>query len=115
MNIDVPYNCNDSPEIEVEVTVSITLSKTVKVVVDDYRIAESSDENGSYASYDLSECNLNKAVENQVVLPQNLAEYTERMFNQDLNLKAAGIPKYLKDAIIDCKDWHVDEMEIIKD
>lgn len=115
MNIDVPYNCNDSPEIEVEVTVSITLSKTVKVCVDDYRITESADENGSYASYDLSECNLNKAVENQIVLPQNLAEYTERIFNHDINLKAVGMPKYLKDAITDCKDWCVDEIEIIKD
>ena len=109
------YNQVNSPEIEVEVTVSITLSKTVKVLVDDYKITESADENGSYASYDLSECNLNRAVENQVVLPQNLAEYTERMFNHDLNLKAAGMPKYLKDAITDCKDWHVDEIEIIKD
>lgn len=110
---DAPWNQVDLPEKEIEVTISVTLSKTVKVMVDDYEVEEDADEDGRYLSYDFSECDLNKAVEDQVVLPQNLAEFTERMFNHDLNLKAAGMPKYLKDAIADCKDWCVDEMEVI--
>lgn len=108
-----PYNQVDLPEKEIEVTVSVTLSKTVKVLVNDYNVEEDADEDGRYVSYDFSECDLNKAVEDQVTLPQNLAEFTERMFDQDLNLKAAGMPRYLKGAIKDCKGWNVDEMEVI--
>lgn len=106
-------NNYDYPEREVEVTISITLSKTAKIKVNDYVVEEDEDENGKYLSYNYSECNLYKAVENQITLPQNLAVFTERMFNHDLNLKAAGMPKYLKDSIEDCKDWSVDEMEVI--
>ena len=110
-----PYNQIDLPEKEIKVTVSVTLSKTVKVLVNDYSVEEDADEDGKYLSYDFSECDLYKAVEEQVVLPQNLAEFTERIFNQDLNLKAAGMPKYLKGAIKDCKGWNVDEMEVIEE
>ena len=107
------YEQEDLPSKEVEVTISVTLSKTVKVMVDDYVVEEDADEDGRYLSYDYSDCDLQRAVEEQVVLPQNLAEYTENMFNHDLNLKAVGMPRYLKDAIADCKDWCVDEMEVI--
>ena len=107
------YEQEDLPSKEVEVTISVTLSKTVKVMVDDYVVEEDADEDGRYLNYDYSDCDLQRAVEEQVVLPQNLAEYTENMFNHDLNLKAVGMPKYLKDAIADCKDWCVDEMEVI--
>lgn len=108
-----PYNQVDLPGKEIEVTVSVTLSKTVKIVVDDYEVEDDWDEDGRYVSYNFSNCDLYKAVENQIVLPQSIAEFTERMFNHDLDLKAAGIPKYLKNAIEDCKDWVVDEMEVI--
>lgn len=110
---NAPWNQVDLPEREIEVTISVTLSKTVKVMVDDYEVEEDADEDGRYLSYNYDNCDLYRAVEDQVVLPQNLAEFTERMFNHDLNLKAAGMPKYLKDAIADCKDWSVDEMEVI--
>lgn len=112
---NAPYNQVELPEREIEVTVSVTLSKTVKVVVDDYQIEEDADEDGRCFNYDFSECDLHKAVEDQVVLPQNLAEFTERMFNQDLNLKEAGMPKHLKGAIADCKGWNVDEIEVISE
>lgn len=112
-NPDAPWNQVDLPEREIEVTISVTLSKTVRVTVDDYQVDEGTDEDGYYRSYDYSECDLNKAVEDQVVLPQNLAEYTERIFEHDLNLKAAGMPKYLRNAISDCKDWSIDDYEVI--
>lgn len=110
-----PYNQVDLPEKEIEVTISVTLSKTVKVTVDDYEVDEGRDEDGYYCNYNFSECNLQKAVEDQIVLPQNLAKFTEEMLNQDLNLKAAGMPGYLKGAIADCKGWTVDEMEVISE
>lgn len=108
---DAPWNQVDYPEKEIEVTVSVTLSKTVKILVDDYSV----EDDEGYTSYDYSKCDLKKAVEDQITLPQNLAEFTERIFNQDLNLKETGMPKYLKDAIADCKDWCVDEMEVISE
>lgn len=110
---DAPWHQEELPKKEVEVTVSVTISKTVKIEIDDYKVEEIIDENGRYLSYDYSDCNLHKAVEEQIVLPQNLAEFTERMFTQDLDLKAAKMPRYLKEAVIDCKDWIVDDMACI--
>lgn len=81
----------------------------------DYKIDGGLDEDGPYYEYDYSKCDLHKAVEEQVVLPQNLAEYTERMFNHDLNLKAVGMPKYLKSALEDCKGWTVDDFEVVSE
>lgn len=111
---EAPWNQVDElPYKEVEVTISVSLSKTVKVRVNDYTVEYKDYEEGWFPSYDFSKCNITEAVKEQVVLPQNLAEYTEIMFNHDLNLKAAGMPKYLKDAIADCKGWTVDDMECI--
>lgn len=110
---DVPWHQEELPKKEIEVTVSITISKTVKIAVDDYKVEEIIDENGRYLSYDYSDCNLHKAVEEQLVLPQDLAEFTERMFIQDLDLKAAKMPRHLKEAVTDCKDWIVDDMACI--
>lgn len=108
-----PWNQVDLPEKEIEVTISVTLSKTVKVSVNDYTVEEDTDEDGRCLSYDYSDCDLHKAVEDQIYLPQNLAIVTERLFDQDLDLKAAGMPRYLKDAIKDCKDWNLDDFEVV--
>ena len=74
-----PYNEEIIPDKEIEVTISVTLSKTVKITVNDYTI----DEEG-YC--DFSECDLHKAVKEQIKLPQQL-----------------------------CEDWEIDEFEIIKE
>lgn len=63
---NAPFNRVDPEPIEVEVTVSITLSKTVKIYVDDYT------QDGS--DIDFSECNLSKAVEEQITLPNEKVE-----------------------------------------
>lgn len=83
-----PYNQCDPEPIEVEVTVSITLSKTVKVYVDDY-IQEAPESDGEvyYAGdIDLSNCDLHKAVMKQITLPNESNEF---------------------------KDWNVDDFEVI--
>lgn len=67
-----PYNQVDPEPIEIEVTVSITLSKTVKVYVDDYmQEAPEIDEDGHYyqGNIDFSDCDLKSAVKNQITLP----------------------------------------------
>ena len=62
-----PYNEEIIPDKEIEVTISVTLSKTVKITVNDYII----DEEGCP---DFSECDLHKAVKEQIKLPQQLCE-----------------------------------------
>lgn len=102
---DAPWNQVDSPAREFEVTVSITLSKTIKVMVDDYDVEKGEDEDGCYLSFDFSGCDFNKAVREQIILPHELAKYTEDALSE--------VPECLKGAIKDCKDWSVDELEII--
>ena len=63
-----PYNQVDPPDKEIEVLVSITLSKTVKVRVNDYTIEESGkNEDGSYYQVeDYSSCDLKPQLRNRL-------------------------------------------------
>lgn len=83
---DAPWNEEDIEEKELEVTISVTLSKTVTITVDDYKIIDQGvDEDGySYEEIDYNNCNLKKAVKEQITLPQ------EKL-----------------------RDWNVDDYEII--
>lgn len=78
-NPDAPWNQEENPEREIEVTVSVTLSKTIKVKVSDYEITDSGkDEDGEYfEDIDYSNCNLKDAVEEQIALPQNAYIYVK--------------------------------------
>lgn len=110
---NAPWNRESLPGKEVEVTVSMTLSKTMKIMVDDYKVEEGEDNGDRFLYEDYSECDLYTAMKNQVTLPQELAEFTEDIFNHDLNLNTVKMPKFLKDSIEDCKDWSLDDLEII--
>lgn len=101
------------PGREVEVTISVTLSKTLKINVNDYKTIIGKDEGGSYIEFDFSNCNLKKAVKDQLIVPQELAVFVEKIFSKDSTLKNIEMPKYLKNAVEDCRDWHTDEMEVI--
>lgn len=81
-----PWNQEDNPEREIEVTVSVTLSKTIKVKVSDYEVTNSGkDEDGNYfEEVDYSNCDLKEAVINQELLPQDK-----------------------------CPDWEVDDFEAV--
>lgn len=85
---NAPWNQIDSEPVEVEVTVSITLSKTVKVYVDDYtqEAPEFDGEVYCAGSIDFSDCDLHKAVKEQVTLPNEIEEF---------------------------KDWNVDDFEVV--
>lgn len=102
---NAPWNQEDPPEKEIEVTVSITLSKTVKVKVSDYEILNSGkDEDGQYfEDIDYSNCDLKKAVEEQIILPHKA--YRTIMTNT----------KRSKKTYEDIKDWNVDDYEVILD
>ena len=94
---NAPWNQVDNPEREIEVTVSVTLSKTVKVRVSDYKITDSGkDEDGEcFKDIDYSDCDLKGAVEEQIVLPQSAHMYVK------------GNPKVHEDL----SNWYVDELE----
>ena len=57
-----PWNEEEQPYKEVEVTVSITVSKTMKIPVNDYVMYED-------GGIDFTDCNLKKAVEENVEFP----------------------------------------------
>ena len=95
---NAPWNQVDNPEREIEVTVSVTLSKTVKIKVSDYEITDSGkDEDGEYfEDIDYSNCDLKGAVEEQIVLPQSAHTYVKG------NLKVHE----------DLSNWCVDDLEV---
>lgn len=101
---DAPWNQVDNPEREIEVTVSVTLSKTVKIKVSDYEITDSGkDEDGEYfEDIDYSNCDLKGAVEEQIVLPQDAYKYV-RGDHEDCKL------------IEDLSGWDVDDFEVLLD
>lgn len=98
---NAPWNQVDNPEREIEVTVSVTLSKTVKIKVSDYEITDSGkDEDGEhFEDIDYSNCDLKSAVEEQIVLPQSAHMYVES------NPKAHE----------DLSNWCVDDFEVLLD
>lgn len=98
---NAPYNQVENPEVEIDVTVSITLSKTVQVLVTDYDLIIDEDEDGRYMERDFSGTNLLAAVEEQIILPQDASLYVD----VGSNLKAAD----------DLSGWHVDEIECVKE
>ena len=91
-----PWNHSDNPEREIEVTISITLSKTLKIEVSDYTV-------DSENNIDYSDCNLREAVEKQIILPQEAYKY--------VNLYTLN----KQEIIEDLSNWDVDDFEIIKD
>lgn len=95
---DAPWNQADNPEREIEVTVSVTISKTVKIKVSDYEITDSGkDEDGEYfEDIDYSNCDLKGAVEEQIVLPQSAHMYVK------------GNSKVQEDL----SNWYVDDLEV---
>ena len=75
---DAPWNQVDPEPRKIEVTVSITLSKTAEVEVTDYIAEEVYDEDGYHGiSYDYSECDLERAVRDQVTLPNSVGEFND--------------------------------------
>ena len=101
---DAPWNEEEQPkeEVEIEVVVNITLSKTVKVRVSDYTILDSGkDEDGNYfEDIDYSKCDLTSAVKEQVVLPHESWNYITPKSTKEIN------------AIFDLKGWDVDDFEV---
>ena len=95
---NAPWNQVDNPEREIEVTVSVTLSKIVSIKVSDYKITDfGKDEDGEYfEDIDYSNCDLKGAVEEQIVLPQSAHMYVKS--NPEVHE--------------DLSNWCVDDLEV---
>lgn len=96
---NAPYNQSEPEGREIEVTVSITLSKTMKVTVTDYEYFEGERDEDGYnpPSYDYSNCDLEAAVKEQIYLPHEAHKH----LLEPLKLKQ------------DLEGWVVDDMEVI--
>ena len=107
-NPNAPWNQSDNLEKEIEVTVSVTLSKTIKIKVTDYEVIDSGkDEEGDYfEKIDYSNCDLKSAVENQYILPQEAYQCVASY--------QAGFTSY-PEGVNMLKDWNVDDFEVIKE
>lgn len=105
-NSSAPWNEEDKKSKEIEVCISVTLSKTVKIKVSDYTIIESGvNEDGEpFEDIDYSTCDLKSAVEEQVYLPQDI-EYVLRSF--DAADTEAMAEKY--------EGWNADDFEVYLD
>ena len=97
-----PWNETDKEPKKVKVTISLVLSKTMDIEVDDYNVVE--DENNS-VSYDFSDCNLRQAVTQQVILPHEVYGIFGPVLSKH--------EKTLASHIDDLKDWVVDDFEVI--
>lgn len=99
-NPNAPWYERENKPVEVEVTVSLTLSKTVKVNVVDYeRIVEKDEDNIPFLNIDLSNCDLKKAVEEQIILPQDA--YKSMLPGTKTRKDLSG--------------WNVDDFEVVKE
>lgn len=104
---NAPWNQVDLPYREIEVTVSITLSKTIKVSVNDYKVDVDADEDGMYESYDFSNCDLYGAVKEQYPTPDKILDTLGKLADKHPN---SIYPNYKAEVF---KGWCVDEMEVI--
>ena len=98
---DAPWNQVNNPERKIEVTVSITLSKTVKVRVSDYEVTDFGiDEDGMhYEDIDYSNCDLKSAAEEQIVLPQEAYRFITSSGNKSVKEELKG--------------WNMDDFEVV--
>jgi hypothetical protein len=101
---NAPYNQYENSEIELEVTVSLTISKTVKIWVNDYEteVENDPDDNTPHTYYDFSNCNLEEYVQEQIELPYELAK--------DLKEKKYLTDKQKELMLKDCSGWIVDDI-----
>ena len=85
-NPDATWNEVVKNPQKIEVTVSITLSKTVEIEVDDYT-TEEINEDGIYSTiYNFDNCDLEQAVRNQIDLPSKVFDnWSEDDFVVNLN------------------------------
>ena len=100
-----PWNQEKQPEHEIEVMISVTLSRTVKINVNDYTVL-GKDEDGNL-DIDYSTCDLESAVKDQIYLPQEAGKLIQEGLDANVIISAN-----YGDIAEDLKDWNVDDFEV---
>ncbi len=114
---NAPYNQVSLPEVEFDVTCSISLSRTVQVYTDDY-IPEC-DDNGSIIEYNTSETSWSEAYRDDHKTIPELLEELKKYIQKDLDNidkvaeeqkhNKAFLKRKLEFLLEECDDWIVDE------
>ena len=125
---DAPYNQEEVPEKEFDVLASQTLSKSNKVITDNYIPGasgvdyEPDDEGGYYASGwhdpdDTSDTNwADEYHNNDYHTPLQLIELFKKHLENELNrMGEVKNEKWIKHLIEECSDWQEDDTEIMED
>lgn len=95
-----PWNEELPVDKDYEVTVSIVLNKTFNMRIP------------TYEDEKLTKEDLLEFIQGSAYFPQDLPDFVEAMFKEDLDLKAAGMPLYLKKAVASSKGWTLENIEV---
>lgn len=122
---NAPYNQSEPEEIEVEVVINQTLSKSTKILTTDYIVNEwedfEPDEEGRFyrtggIEYDFSDSDLKGAYEEQEYTIPKLLDYLKAYLIADIANcdKESGKKQKLQHILDCCEDWEVIETEVIE-
>lgn len=122
---NAPYNQSEPEEIEIEVVISQTLSRSTKILTTDYIVNEWEDfepdkEGGFYRTggveYDFSDSDLKGAYEEQDYTIPELLDYLKAYLIADIADcdKESGKKQKLQHILDCCEGWEVDETEVIE-
>lgn len=123
---NAPWNQSDPEPVEVNVTISQSLSRSTTITVTDYIAKEWEDcepdkEGGFYRTggvdYDFSDSDLKGAYEEQEYTIPELLDYLKAYLITDIAEcdKESGKKKKLQHILECCEDWEVDETEVVED
>lgn len=95
-----PWNQEEPEPKTVDVTVSITLSKTFTIKISDYKVIDSGkdEDNEYFEDIDCTTADLKQYVKNQVYLPNEAVGYIDKNY-----------PRVKRDL----DNWNVDDFEVI--
>lgn len=113
---DAPFNQIDNPEKEIEVLVSLTLSKSFKIKLDNYKVIKEEYEGEMVDKIDLSDVNLEEIVREQYCLPDMVSNTLNNICNYTNEFKDTDkVKECINSLIEDLSLWNVDEIEVIED
>ena len=112
-----PYNQKEPPELEFEVTISQTFSKTVKFKTSDYAEEEDWDDllECKCTSINTKDTNWVEIFQDQHFTLQDLLGELKSLAQEKLSQvgEYTSTGRYLKSVIEACDDWHNDETEVV--
>ena len=124
-NPNAPYNQSNIEPIQLKVIISQSLSRPTTIEVTDYITNEwediEIDENGKFhkiegIEYDFSDSDLKGAYERQEYTIPELLDYLKDYLIADINkCNEESKKRKLQHILKCCKDWEVDETEVIEE